>query len=329
MKSLNAFAAAALLVCAGCSSPWGGATTAADPRPSFKSDPAARARLEATKAGMGQLHSCSPACLEALEALHARYSDDDEVVALLRGVYVQRKDWDTLIRLEEERPEARRAPEDRARLALWYHRVGRYRDASVLLDRLCAERPADPQLARLAGATLFSLGEYDRAVPRLEVALAHLSGSEGAEVAVMRGLIHFHKGELPAARQALERALGMDPEYPPAHGALGRVLAAQGETSRAREAAARSADLRARSDAKDATALRLSSLSQVASQAVQERRWDDGERIVQQMILLADPALKIQLYRYLSEVRAAAGRGAAAQEALRKADELSRPGAPR
>lgn len=329
MKNLNALAAAALLVCApGCSSPRGGTTTA-DARPSFKSDPAARARFEAAKAGMGQLHVCSPDCLQALEALHARYSDDGEVVELLRGVYVQRKDWDTLIRLEGERPEARRSPEDRARLALWYYRVGRYRDASALLDPLSVERPADPQLARLAGTTLFNLGEYDRAVPRLEVALAHLSGTEGAEAAVMRGLIHFHKGELAAARQALERALQMDPEYPPAHGALGRVLAAQGETSRAREAVARSAELRARSDARDAAALRLSSLSQLASQAVQERRFDDGERIVLEMIPLADPAMRIQLYRYLGEVRAAAGRSAAAQEAVRKAEELSRRGAPR
>jgi len=279
---------------------------------------------------MGQLRVCSPKCLETLEALHARYSDDDEVVDLLRTVYAQRKDWDTLIRLELERPEAGRSPEDRARLALWYYRVGRYRDASVLLDRLVAERPEDAQLARLAGTTLFNLGEYDRAVPPLEAALARLSGTNGADVAVMRGLIHFHKGELAPAQQVIERALGMDPEYAAAHGALGRVLAAKGDTSRARAAAERSAVLRARGSAEEARTLRLSSLSRLASEAVEERRWDDGERIiVQEMLPLADPALRVQLYRYLAEVRTAAGRSASAQEALRKAEESSREAARR
>ena len=276
---------------------------------------------------MDQLQLCPPACLDTLESLHTRYTADTEVVELLHTVYVQRKDWDALIRLEEERPEAQRSPEDRARLALWYFRKGRYRDASGLLERLVAERPEDAGFARLAGLSLFQLGDYEHAVPRLEAALVRLTGAEGAEVATARALIHFHKGELAQAEQALGRALRMDPEYVPAHSALVRVLAAKGDARGARAHQDRSAALRSRDAARESRALRLSTLSQMASQAVQERRWDDCERIVRQMLPEADKTLQVRLYRYLGDMRKAAGRGAAAEEAFRKADEISRAGA--
>jgi tetratricopeptide (TPR) repeat protein len=329
MRILTTLAAAALLVSAGCGSPRGGSTPEPDARPSFRSDRAARARFEAARAGMGQLRVCSPACLEVLEALHARYSEDDEVVELLRSVYLQRKDWDALIGLEEARPERRRSPEDRTRLATWYYQKGRYREASLLLERLVAERPGEAALARLSGLALFNMGEAGRAAPRLEAALARLTGTAGAEAATALGLIHLHRGDLATAQQALERALRMDAEYAPAYSALGRVLAAKGEAGRAREALERSAALRARTAEREGRDLRLSARSRLASQAVEERRWDDGERIVQEMLLEADAGLRVQLYRYLAEVRSAAGRPAAAQEALQKAEELSRAGAAR
>lgn len=276
---------------------------------------------------MDQLQLCPPTCLDTLQALHARYSADGEVVDLLRTVYMQRKDWEALIRLEEERPEGQRSPEDRARLALWYFHKGRFQDASTLLERLVAERPADAGFARLAGLTLFQLGDYERAVPRLEAAQAGLEGAEGAEVATARALIHFHKGELPQAEQALERALRMDPDYVPAHSALVRVLTARGDARGARAHLERSAALRSRNTAQESRAIRLSALSQSASQAVQEKRWDDAERIVvEQMLPEADGKLQVRLYRFLGDVRKAAGRGAAAEEAFRRAEQIARAG---
>ena len=322
-------AAGALLVCAACGSPRGGPPPPLDGRPAFSSDPAARARLDAVKGAMGPLHSCSPACLETLEGLHARYSADDEVVDLLRAVYLQRKDWDALIRLEEARPEAQRSHDDRQRLANWYYRKGRYRDAGVLLDRLIEEAPADAGLARLSGLALFQSGETARAAPRLESAVARLEGTEAAEAATALGLIHLHRGELAPAEQALQRAVAKDAEYAPAYSALGRVLTARGQASRAREALDRSAALRARIAEQESRALRQSARSRLASQAVEERRFDEGERIIQEMLPEADASLRIRLYRYLAEVRSAAGRAAAAQDALRQADELSREGAAR
>jgi tetratricopeptide (TPR) repeat protein len=330
MSSAQALlAAAALLVCAACGSPRGGNAPPGDGRPSFPSDPAARARLEAVKSAMGPLRDCPPACLETLEGLHSRYSADDEVVELLRAVYLQHKDWDALIGLEEARPEGQRSHDDRKRLAEWYYRKGRYRDAGILLERLIEENPEDAGLARLSGLALFQSGETERAASRLESALSRLTGTEAAEAATALGLIHLHRGELPLAEQALERAVTMDAEYAPAYSALGRVLSARGEASRARQALDRSAALRSRIAAQESRALRLSAQSRLASQAVEERRWDDGERIIQEMLPDADASLRIKLYRYLAEVRSAAGRAAAAQDALRKADELSREGAGR
>jgi tetratricopeptide (TPR) repeat protein len=275
---------------------------------------------------MDQLQLCPPTCLDTLETLHARYSADNEVVELLRTVYRQRKDWEALIRLEEERPAAQRSPEDRARLARWYFHQGRFRDASAVLEPLVAERPADVGFARLAGLSLFQLGDYKQAVPRLDVALAGLAGAEGAEVATARALIHFHEGELEQAEKALDGALRMEPEYVPAHSALVRVLTAKGDARGARAHLERSVALRSRNNARESRAIRLSALSQAASQAVQERRWDDAERIVlQQMFPEADRKLQARLYRFLGDVRKAAGRGAAAEDAFRKAEEMSRP----
>lgn len=319
-----ALAVGLLLSSLGCSSPR--AEQAAVPRPAFASDPAARASLDEAKAQMDQLQLCPPACLDTLEKLHGRYSADTEVVELLRTVYRQRKDWDALVRLEEERPEAERSQQDRARLALWYFQKGRYREAGALLEPLVAARPADAGFARLAGLTRFQMGDYEQAVPRLETALAGLAGAEGAEVATARALIHFRKGELAQAEQVLERALRMEPEYVPAHSALVRVLTAKGDARGARAHLERSTALRSRNAAQESRALRLSALSQTASQAVQERRWDDADRVVQQMLPEADRALQVRLYRYLGDVRKAAGRAAAAEEAFRKAEELSRAG---
>ena len=314
-----------LLACFGCSPPR--TETGTRPRPAFASDPAARASLDETKTRMDQLQLCPPPCLDTLEKLHARYSEDGEVVELLRTVYRQRKDWEALIRLEEERPEAQRSPEDRARLALWFFHKGRFRDASALLEPLVAERPGDLGFARLAGLSLFQLKDHARAVPRLDAALAGLAGTEGAEVATTRALIHFHEGELEQAEKTLGRALRMDPEYVPAHSALVRVLTAKGDARGARAHRERSAALRARNNAEEGRAIRLSALSQAASQAVQERRWDDAERIVvQRMLPEADRKLQARLYRFLGDVRKAAGRGAAAEEAFRKSDEIARGG---
>lgn len=306
-----------------CSSPH--TVPGPSPRPPFASDPAARASLDGAKARMDQLQLCPPTCLETLESLHARYSADDDVVELLRTVYRQRKDWDALIRLEEERPEEQRSPEDSGRLALWYFHKGRFQDASALLERLVAERPEDAELARLAGLSLFQLGDNAQAAPRLDAALAKLAGPEGAEVATARALIHLRKGELAEAEQTLQRALRMDADYAPAHSALVRVLTARGDAKGARAHFERSAAIRARNSAQESRAIRLSALSQAASQAVQERRWDDAERIVmQQMLPEADATLQVRLYRFLGDVRKAAGRGAAADEAFRKAEQLAR-----
>jgi predicted negative regulator of RcsB-dependent stress response len=118
----------------------------------------------------------------------------------------------------------------------------------------------------------------------------------------------------------------MEPEYVPAHSALVRVLTAKGDARGARAHLERSVALRSRNNARESRAIRLSALSQAASQAVQERRWDDAERIVlQQMFPEADRKLQARLYRFLGDVRKAAGRGAAAEDAFRKAEEMSRP----
>jgi tetratricopeptide (TPR) repeat protein len=285
-------------------------------------DPAARARLEEARAALASYKLCPPACLDALEALHRQYPRDPELVPLLRRVYEQRREWQELIRLERASPDAG-SLESRARLAAWLSHSGQYREAAELLEQLLAERPAHAGLARFSGLALFMTGEHERAIPRLELAMARLSGSEAAEAGTARALIDLHRGEPEAAARRLRQVLAAAPDYAPAHGALGRALAAAGDQDGARQSVERSAALRARASAEESRALRLASQSQTASQVCRARRFDECERVVQEMIAEAEPGVAVQLYRYLAEVRTAAGRPEAAREALAKAAELS------
>lgn len=304
-----------------CSGSRGGAP----PSPAAAATPPVdRARLGQVTREMQELGVCTPGCLDTLRALREAFPRDAEVRAALKQAYLQRRDWDALWQLEQERPAGARTPAEQVELASIEINAGRYAEAVASLEPLLAARPADAELARLAGQVYFHLGDHDRAAPLLDRAMAGLRGEEGAEAATFRGLLHFHRGEEAAAEQALRQATRLAPDYLPALNALGRVLAARGAEAQAREALARARRLQEAVSTAERRQLRLSALSQMASDAFQQGRHDEAERLIAEMLEVADDGVKVQLYRYLAQVRKAAGRSAAAQAALEQAQRLER-----
>ena len=309
---------------AACSSP--------APSPSPRASPSAsvdRARLAQVTQEMAALGVCTPGCLDTLRALRQAFPHDGEVHAALKQVYLQRQDWEGLLQLEEGRAAASRPAAEQVELASIQINAGRYAEAAALLDPLAAARPADAELARLAGQAHFHLGDYEKAAPLLDRAAAGLTGEDGAEAATFRGLVHFYRGESAQAEAALGRALRLDPSCLPAHNALGRVLAARGAEKEAKETLARARRLQESVSAQERREMKLAAQSQMASEAFRQGRYDESERLIVEMLEGADAAVQIQLYRYLARVRQAAGRGAEAQAALERARRLEGGGGAR
>ena len=274
---------------------------------------------------MQELGVCTPGCLDALRALREAFPRDAEVRAALKQAYLQRRDWDALWQLEQERPAGARTPR-RAGGA------GLHRDQRRPLRRgggLAGAAPGRPAGRRRAGAP----GRPGVLPPRRPRPRGPAPGSGHGRPAgrggrggggLFRGLLHFHRGEEAAAEQALRQATRLAPDYLPAFNALGRVLAARGAEAQAREALARARRLQEAVSTAERRQLRLSALSQMASDAFQQGRHDEAERLIAEMLEVADDGVKVQLYRYLAQVRKAAGRSAAAQAALDQAQRLER-----
>jgi Flp pilus assembly protein TadD len=267
---------------------------------------------------------CTPRCLESLRALREAFPGDSEVRAILKRVYLERRLWDSLLELEADRPVSARSPAERVELASIQINAGRFADATLVLEPLLASAPADPEVARLAGQAFFHLGDYERAAPLLDRAMAGLRDEEGAEAATYRGLVLLHRGEEAKAEEMLRTATRRAPHYLPAYHALGRVLAARGADQEAQEALGRARRLQEAATAVERRQLRLAALSRKASDAFQEGRYDDGERVVATMLEGADEDVQLRLYRYLVQVRRAAGRTAAAEAALDHVRRLER-----
>jgi|GEM_PF-881875 len=72
--------------------------------------------------------------------------------------------------------------------------------------------PDDPQIADTLGWILYKKGNYEWALSYLKESAAKLSSN--AEVQFHLGMTQFKLGDAPAARQALERALKLNPSFP-------------------------------------------------------------------------------------------------------------------
>jgi tetratricopeptide (TPR) repeat protein len=180
--------------------------------------------------------------LDEVVRLHAR-REFDAGVALSREILRVRDDMPVahsqLAVLERARGNmpgalaaARRALELRpsdaeaaALLAVYLIEGGRAREAIVLLGPFLAAEDADLDVLTAAGMAQARLGRPAEALATF--ARARAADPTSAMVLVNTATVHMMTGDLRAAREALDAALGLDPRVAKAHNELG-VIAARG-----------------------------------------------------------------------------------------------------
>lgn len=122
---------------------------------------------------------------------------------------------------------------------------GDLQGASAYLDRYLVLRPEDPYAVAMKGAALVQQGDHANALkllawvvalPEAKRTLCTQLGSRGFEAQLLDslGVCHTALENLPAARQALERALALNPAYLPTYLHLAELELASGKSAEAK-----------------------------------------------------------------------------------------------
>lgn len=98
-----------------------------------------------------------------------------------------------------------------------------YADATAKLDKLISERPREPQARFMKGLVLTDEGKTDEAIDAFRALLA--DNPELPEPRNNLAVLYAKKGEYALARDELERAVQVAPDYAVAHENLGDVYA--------------------------------------------------------------------------------------------------------
>src|SRR4029078_13138969 len=98
-----------------------------------------------------------------------------------------------------------------------------YAEAMARLDSVTAEHPREPQARFLKGIALADEGRTDDAIALFRALLADFP--ELPEPRNNLAVLYAQKGEYAQARDALERAIQVAPDYAVAHENLGDVYA--------------------------------------------------------------------------------------------------------
>ncbi len=266
------------------------------------------------------------AALDSLDALSRRYPAAVRLRNVLHNAHLERADWGAAIDVFV-RSAVELSPDDEHHLGKLYAKAGRFDDAIARLaplhePALAAGRAEDPDLARDLAQAYLGAARYDEAAACLESAWASLRTDRDA--LRMRGLIAFYRGDHEAALRDLNACVERAPDWGPGHYALGRVLAAAGDTDGARRHMARFEALSGASTAETNRQMWLSGRSIELTEALRSRRWAASERIAREMIEAADDSLKVQLYQALAHALREDGRTEEALKALLAAEELRR-----
>ncbi len=99
----------------------------------------------------------------------------------------------------------------------------KYADAVVILDRLSAERPREPQARFLKGVVLTDTGKTEEAIVVFQAILGDFP--ELPEPHNNLAVLYAKKGEYELARTELEAALAAAPDYAVAYENLGDIYA--------------------------------------------------------------------------------------------------------
>ena len=126
-------------------------------------------------------------------------------------------------------------------LALTYVAQERYADALRHLEEARRRAPRDESILTNLGGVLQEVGRYDEAVEMYTAALAETPGDR--RIRFNLGLAELSRGDLPAARRALEEARGAGPPSARVLNVLGEAYRQSGMDDEARETLQASYDL--------------------------------------------------------------------------------------
>jgi tetratricopeptide (TPR) repeat protein len=121
---------------------------------------------------------------------------------------------DHLSKLRESAPDIR----NEELLAFCYFHLGRYSLAARAGERVEAVQPGDPANALILGSAYSRLGQYDKALPLITLALKAAGSAEGHLIMgqTLLGLRQYHP-----AMEELSQASKLQPDLPGIHSALG------------------------------------------------------------------------------------------------------------
>lgn len=285
---------------------------------SLAQDPDAREQLASVRDEMLRAGKCSDDCLRELRDLHQAYPTSEDVRIALNNALVQRQDWNGLAMLYEARPT--RTAQEEAYLAAVYIKLGRFQEAAAALVPLSDARPADDELAYNAAYALQHMGDHDAAAARLDARWDAFLTAENTHAMTLRALAHTAAGQPEQAIEVLTSVVEIDPDYFPAHYALGQAHAAVGDDAAAEAAFQRVSAIHAATEADTSRRLRLSAQAEALKAAWAEKDYAEAERLVDAMLPQVDePGLRRTILEFAAAIYDATGRPEEAREALRQA----------
>lgn len=269
-----------------------------------------------------------PEVLAQLRELNRRYPNTPEIIHPLAAALKECKDWNGLIALHRDNPQADATIND-LQLARLLTQAGYFNDALQILRPLHAQMPQDVPVTWLTAYSAYYAGDEQAAAGMLDRSWEALKQAGKSDAIVIRALIHFHADEFSSALSVLEQAPAELRQTVPFNNTLGRVLAAMGEHERAAVHLNLTKQLLDTQSAFESRTGRLIGKSRQLNAAMKERRLTDAERIVREMLTTADQPLQAKLYLNLAEIYRNTGRDRLAAEATSKATQLaSKEGAP-
>lgn len=288
----------------------------------LEADPLAVAAFQRAATAAGRPGPAGMAGVDSLESLYRRYPKSRRVRNSLHNAYLGRQNYEAAVAVFESSDAAERTPEEIEHLAKLYFKVGRFEGAANLLAPLSRRDPADRDLAVTLARALFSHGDYDAAEAVIERGGQALLQSGDPEVARIRGLVRFYRGEADSALAILEPAVERWPQYPPLRYAVARTLSEIGQPGRAQRQLEEFQSLVDAVNEANSRQMWMSGRALELRAALGERRFGEAETIVTELLPVADDSMKIELYQVLAQTYEANGRHAAADSARQEAVRL-------
>lgn len=287
---------------------------------SFESDTSAVRSVNDYSAKIAGGINLSAEDFDTLRAIYLKYPGSERVAETYKQALIQREDWASLETLITTNGSPS-SEEDLLLLGKVYLKLGDYDKAKNALTSM--QSPPDAERSSLLAGAYFHTGETAKAEQTLDSAWEKIVDAKQIDGLVLRGLLYFYGGENQKAIEILTSVTDIDPASVAAHNALSRIYARTGDKDKAEF------HLKAVEDAYRAMTERTRMQGRMVDQmmrlkeAYESGRHDEVIALANTLLGSADPRNKPALYGYLASSYRALGRNAEADEAQKKAQQMT------